>query len=131
FDVAVAVAANQGHEMVHLGGSRPSHGVCEPDAIDAGSVDGAVDAHQVLGIRSERVLGAEARLAARAADLADHRRADLDDLVDAHAMRDGPESGRRGDQDIDTVNPCVDCESCVVEIAANMSEQTESPLSAC
>ena len=110
-----------------LGWGRDPDGVGEADAIHARAVDRTVDAHQVVGVTSKRVLGAEARFAAGAADLADHSGPDLDDLGDAHPVRDGTEPRRRGDEDIDAINTGIDSEPRVFEAAPNMGEQPKMP----
>ena len=89
-DVAADVAANQRHEVVHLRRRRDPDSIGKTDAIHARTIDGAIDAHQVFRVGSKRVLGAESRFTAGAANRSDDRGADLDDLVDAHAVRDRP-----------------------------------------
>ncbi len=127
-DVTADVAPHQRNQIVDLRRRSDPDGVGEADPIHARAVDRAIDAHQVVGVTSKRVLGAEARFAAGAADLADHGGPDVDDLVDAHAVRDGTEPRRRCDEHVDAVNTGIDGEPRVVEAAPNVGEQAKTPL---
>ena len=124
-DVAADIPPNQRHEVVDLRWRCHTDRVREADPIHAGAIDRAIDANQVGGVASEGVLGAETGFQPGATDLADHFGSDGDDLVDAHAVRDGPESGGRGDEHIDTVDAGVDRDTRVVEAATHVREEAK------
>jgi ABC-type transport system substrate-binding protein len=127
-DVAADRPANHRDQVVDLRRRCHPDGVGKTDPIDTGAIDRPIDAEQVVGVGAKGVLGAEPRLAPGSPDLRDHIAADLDDLADAQTVRGGPQARGRRDQHVDAVDTCVDRKPGVIEVAAHVGEQPESPL---